>query len=163
MQDAVLDLSRATLIKACKGDVTRLPSFIVYDEDQWPWFNQVRPAKGKLHIRRSTFLRVVAPQVPVREGLWTGPHTQEFFIDLKAHQLGGSTDAKPANKNHELARKIAVADEAGRLPDEADYGTPVVERSSVRQEQLRDLADIEARGEKRGVSSAVFAGVRGTD
>jgi hypothetical protein len=91
--DPVLDLSIATLAKACKGDVSKLPSFVVHDDEAWPWFNKVRPAKGKIHIRRSTFNRVVVGQVPVRPGIWLRVDAQEFFIDLQPHHLGGATPA----------------------------------------------------------------------
>lgn len=156
--DPVLDLSPATLLRACKGRVALLPSFVVHDDDAWPWFAKVRPAKGKLHMRRSTFLRVVVPQIPVRPGLWIRADAQEFFIDLKPHQLQGASDqASPIEANHETARIVAKADAAGRLPDEADYGTTVVERPALRDEQREDLERVARDPEKRGVSSAVFS------
>jgi hypothetical protein len=164
--DPVLDLSKETLLRACKGDIRKLPSFIVHDDDAWPWFNSVRPAKGKIHMRRSTFNRVVAPQVPVKPGLFVRADAQEFTIDLRVDQLEGSSDiasAAPDAKNHDTARRVAVADEAGRLPDEEDYGTQIVERSPGREVDRDDLERIARDPEKRGIGSAVFSGVRDTE
>jgi len=164
--DPVLDLSPATLLAACKGDVSKLPSFVVHDDEAWPWFNTVRPAKGKLHMRRTTFNRVVAPQVPVKPGLWIRHDAQEFFIDLDTHHLQGSSDAAlkdPGAKNHDTARKVAVADEAGRLPDEEGYGTASVGRSSRGPVDPEDLERIARDPERRAVRSSAFDGLRDTE
>lgn len=159
--DPVIDLSPATLIRACKGDVRKLPKFVVHDNDAWPWVNKVRPAKGVIHIRRSTFLAVVVPQVPVKPGLWVRVDAQEFSIDLKPHQLQGSDAplaAPPDVKNHDTARRVAKADSVGRLPDEEDYGTEALERSERRQIDRDDLERL-ARDPSRGsVESAVLSG-----
>lgn len=164
--DPVLDLSPATLLRACKGDVRKLPVFRVHDNDAWPWARSVRPAKGQLHIRRSTFERVIhAAGLPVRPGLWVKPSVQEFFIDLKPHHLGGSEDPVrlPDATNHDTARLIAKADEAGRLPDEADYGEGIVERAAGGPVEREDLDRVAADRERRGVSSSVFSGNRDTE
>lgn len=161
MIDPALDLSPDTLLRACRGNPALLPSFVVHDDEAWPWFNKVRPAKGKLHLRRSTFLRVVVPQVPVKPGLWIRADAQEFHIDLSAHHLQGSSDpaAKgPEESNAPTARVVAKADEAGRLPDEEDYGTKIVERSPVRDEQREDIERLARDPEARGVGSSVFSG-----
>ena len=78
--DPKLDLQISTLRQLCRGDVTRLPSFIVHDDEAWPWYNQVRPSKGDIHIRRSTFNRVVVGKVPLQPGLWVRQDAQQFFI-----------------------------------------------------------------------------------
>jgi hypothetical protein len=124
--DPVSSTSRSRrLAKACKGDVSKLPSFVVHDDEAWPWFNKVRPAKGKIHIRRSTFNRVVVGQVPLRRrDLGPRGDAQEFFIDLQPHHLEGSRHRRRAARPT-LGRRVTVvkADEAGRLlPDEDGYG-----------------------------------------
>lgn len=164
--DPVMDLSRETLLKACKGDPSKLPAFIVHDDDAWPWFNQVRPAKGNLHIRRSTFNRVVAPQVPVVAGMFTGPSTQLFTIALKAEHLQGSSDEvlrQPGGKNHEAARMIAVADQAGRLPDEEDYRAPDMGRPKSGKIDPDDLERVAADGGRGSVRSTAFDGLHDTE
>lgn len=160
--EPVIDLSKETLLKACQGDVRKLPKFMVHDNSAWPWMTKIRPAKGAIHMRRSTFNNVVAPQIPVKEGLWKGPTVQEFTIDLTAEQLGGSEKQGEAT-NHEAARALAAADEAGRLPDEADYGAEIVERPKSRPVDPDDLERIAADPERRGVSSGVFSGVGDTE
>lgn len=157
--DPKIDLSIDTLKSICRGDVRKLPSFIVHDDDAWPWFAKVRPAKGKIHLRRTTFNNVVVPQVPVRPGLWVRHDAQEFFIDLKPHHLEGpSSPIEGEAKNHEAARKVTMADSAGRLPDEADYGADALERSESREVERRDLEEVAARDEKGSVGSTVLSG-----
>jgi hypothetical protein len=161
-----MDLSMETLMRACKGDVSKLPSFIVHDDVAWPWHTKIRPAKGKLHMRRSTFNNVVVAELPVKPGLWVRPDAQEFFLDLKPHHLQGSEDSstyKPGENNHQTARDMAVADAAGRLPDEDDYGTEIVERSKGRAIDPEDLERIARDPEKRGVRSSTFIGVHDTE
>lgn len=162
-----IDLTPETLLRACKGDVRKLPKFRVHDNDAWPWAKSVRPAKGQLHIRRSTFNRIVQKSgLPVRQGMWVRPTVQEFFIDLKPHHLGGSEDTGlliPGETNHETARTIAKADAFGRLPDEADYGERALERNTSGPVEREDLERVAADGEKRGVSSSVFSGNRDTE
>jgi hypothetical protein len=155
--DPVLDLSIATLAKACRGDVSKLPSFVVHDDEAWPWFNKVRPAKGKIHIRRSSFNRVVVGQVPVRPGLWLRVDAQEFFIDLQPHHLGGATPAGEIKADAQAARQVVKADEAGRLPDEESYGAEIVERRAVRQVERGDLERVEADPERGSVRSSVLS------
>lgn len=159
--DPVMDLSPATLLRACQGDVRKLPKFVVHDNDAWPWHNKVRPAKGAIHMRRSTFYSVVTPQIPVRPGLWVRSDAQEFFIDLKPHQLQGPADAaalEPEAKNHDAARKLAKADSVGRLPDEADYGTEALERSERRKIDRDDLERLARDPERGSVTSSVLDG-----
>ena len=164
--EPVLDLSRETLLRACKGDVKKLPTFVVHDDDAWPWATKVRPAKGAIHVRRSTFNNVIAPQVPVKPGLFVRMDAQEYLIDLKPHHLQGSEDQAqhdPKGNNHDAARKLAVADEVGRLPDEEDYGTKVVERSPWGKAQRDDLERIARDPNRNGVRSSLFSGVRDTE
>lgn len=158
MIDAELNLDPKSLAAACKGNTKLLPSFIVHDDDAWPWYNKIRPAKGKLHIRRSTFLRVVTPQVPVKPGLWLRADAQEFFIDLQPHHLQGGADQQVEGSNAGVARIVAKADSAGRLPDEADYNARDVERSESRKVERRDLEEVASRDEKGSVRSAVLSG-----
>lgn len=155
--DPKLDLSIATLSSICRGDVSRLPSFVVHDDDAWPWYANVRPAKGKIHIRRSTFLRVVAPQVPVRAGLWLRVDAQEFFIDLQPHHLQGSQPAGEHKADPRAARAVAMADAAGRLPDEEDYGAEIVERSERRKVERGDLERVATDPERGSVRSSVLS------
>jgi hypothetical protein len=154
--DPQLDLSIPTLLKACKGDPSKLPSFVVHNDEAWPWINKVRPAKGKIHIRRSTFLRVVKGQVPLRAGLWIRPDAQEFFIDLEPHHLQGSE--RQGGSNADVARLVAGADEAGRLPDEADHGTPIPSKAHSGKVDRGDLERVARDPSRRGVRSAVLSG-----
>jgi hypothetical protein len=154
--DPQLDLSIESLARACKGDVSKLPSFVVHDDAAWPWYNKVRPAKGKIHIRRSTFNRVVVGQVPVRAGLWIRTDAQEFFIDLQPHHLQGSTPAGEHKADARAARQVVKADAAGRLPDEDGYGTEIVERSERRKVERGDLERIAADPERGSVRSSVL-------
>lgn len=162
----LMDLSKETLLAACKGDVRKLPSFIVHDDQAWPWPDNVRPAKGKIHIRRTTFNNTVARQVPVKPGLWVRPDAQEFFIDLRPDQLGGTSDVgllQPDAGNADTARTVALADEGGRLPGDEGYGAPVVERSKGGKVEPDDLERVARDPDKRGVQSSVFSGVRDTE
>jgi hypothetical protein len=157
--DPVLDLSPETLAKACKGRVEMLPSFVVHDNAAWPWHNKVRPAKGKLHMRRTTFLRVVVPQIPVRAGLFVRADAQEYYIDLQPHHLQGSTEPKagPAVNNMQTARIAAKADAVGRLPDEADYRAPTMGRLEGGAIDRGDFERIARDPAKRSIGSAVFS------
>lgn len=156
--DPHLDLRPETLARACKGNAKLLPRFVVHDDDAWPWFNKVRPAKGAIHIRRSTFNRVVVPQVPVRPGLWLRADAQEFHIDLQPHHLQGGHDAQVEGKNHHQARVVTMADEAGRLPDEEGYGAGALEQRDSRKVERDDLDRIAADPSRRGVRSSVLSG-----
>lgn len=147
--DPELELSVEALAKACKGDVSKLPSFMVHDNASWPWVKSVRPDnKNRLHIRRSTFLRCVVGSVPLRAGMWLRPDVQQFFIDLQPHHLGGGVDTQSGASK--TGRVVVKADEAGRLPGEADYAEAVA-RSARRAVDTSDLAEVEKRDEKRSV------------
>jgi hypothetical protein len=155
--DPQLDLSIESLAKACKGDVSKLPSFVVHDDEAWPWFNKVRPAKGKIHIRRSTFNRVVVGQVPLRAGIWVRGDAQEFFIDLQPHHLEGSDTGAEHKADARAARTVVKADEAGRLPDEDGYGEGIVERREGRQVERGDLERVAADPERGSIGSSVLS------
>lgn len=155
-----LDLSKETLMRLCKGDPRRLPSFRVYDNAAWPY--PAMPAKGVIHIRRSSFQAIVMQnQIPVRAGLWVSGQAQDFTIDLKAHHLQGSEDpAAPVVKadQHQAARDVAQVDAAGRRKHEVDYGTAVVESRPSQQIDPDDLERIARNPERGSVRSATVDG-----
>jgi hypothetical protein len=156
MTDPTLDLSIPSLMRACKGNVAMLPSFMVHDDHVWPKSGVVRTdSLGRIHMRRSAFLRTVSGQLPIREGLWHGIDVQEFHLDLKPHHLQGSGDQQGGNRKT-AARAVAIADWAGRTEGDEGYGD-AARRDHRQQDVARDVADIKARGESRGVRSTVFA------
>jgi len=120
--DPVIDLSIETLARACKGNVRNLPTFMVHDDHLWPAYKLIQQdSKNRLHLRRSTFNRSVASQIPVKDGLWLGPGVQEFSIDLQPHHLQGSDDMI-ADLKSRSARIVAKIDKAGLNPQDEDYG-----------------------------------------
>lgn len=122
-KDAInLDLNVEALAKACKGDVKLLPSFMVHDDTVFLSPTAVRlDNRNRLHIRRTTFMRSVVGQVPVRQGLWLSATVQEYFFDLKPHHLQGSDDMAPA-KGHKHSRALIGDDGAGRIQGDYDHG-----------------------------------------
>lgn len=118
--DPVLELDPHVLGAACKGDVTKLPKFVVHDNEAWPWGAKVhQDNKNRVHMKRSTFLRVVCPQLPVKPGVWIRADAQEFSIDLQPHHIGGS--AETVSDVRQVARVATKADSSGRLPGHVDY------------------------------------------
>ncbi len=150
MIDAALDLSIPTLMRACQGNVKKLPSFMVHDDNVWPRSNVVRTdSRGRIHMRRSAFMRTVHSELPIRPGLWHRIDLQEFHIDLKPHHLQGSTDNSGGNQVS-AARNVALVDSAGRAIGDDDYGnTP---RRDHRAEDI--AADVRAAKEA-GTSGSV--------
>lgn len=151
----LIDLSIPTLMAACKGNVKALPSFMVHDNKVWTQRGAQLDNKNRIHMRRSTFLNVVVPQVPVRAGIWHGLDVQEFHIDLQPHHLQGSADMD-APKGHQHSRVITLTDAAGRNPGDEDYGDPVSKPNGVTQYDL-NAARAEAGGQLRGVSSSTLS------
>lgn len=161
MTDPDLDLSIASLARACRGNVAMLPRFMVHDNGTWPPGVVRTDNKGRVHMRRSTFLSAVVGQVPVREGLWLGPGVQEFFIDLQPHHLQGSIDNDGGNQQ-QAARGIVRMDSRGRVAGDEGYGddTPGDHRQA---DAGRDAAQLAASGQARGIGSSVFGGGGGDD
>ncbi len=153
-----LDLRIETLARACKGNVKALPSFMVHDNSKWPWNKAQLDSKNRIHLRRSTFLAVVAAELPVRAGLWLGKDVQEFFLDLKPHHLQGSEDAPdPAGYKH--SREITKTDAQGRNPGDDGYGERNAPLSLARLKELRlDLERAKAEGQSLSVRSSVLDG-----
>jgi hypothetical protein len=151
----ILDLSIATLMAACKGNVENLPSFMVHEDAAWVKRTAQLDNKNRIHIRKSTFLQTVCPTVPVREGIWHGFDVQEFHVDLKAHHLQGSTDMQAA-KGHQHSRALTMTDHAGRNPGDDDYGHVTRKLVGITQSDV-DAARDAAGGQLRGVGSAVFS------
>ena len=117
-----LDLSMESLIKACKGNVKALPSFMVHDNAAWPWVGSVKlDSKNRIHMRRSTFLRTVSEDLPVRAGIWHGIDVQEFHLELEAHHLGGGVDQQK-EVGHKQSRALVMADKHGRPLGDIDHG-----------------------------------------
>lgn len=157
MIDPDLDLSIKSLMSACKGNVAALPSFMVHDDEVWPRSGIVRvDSKGRVHMRRSTFNRVVAGELPIRAGLWHRIDMQEFHIDLEPHHLQGSADQAGGNQRI-AARAVARADWTGRVQGDDDYGQ-APSRDHGKQDIARDVAEAKARGTSRSIGSTVLAG-----
>lgn len=157
MFDPDLDLSIPTLMRACKGNVAMLPSFMVHDDAVWPRAGVVRTdSKGRIHMRRSTFIRAVVGELPIRPGLWHRIDMQEFHIDLKPHHLQGSADQDGGNKRS-AARSVAKADWAGRVNGDEGYGHDP-HRDHRKQDIARDVAEAKARGSSRSIGSTVLGG-----
>jgi hypothetical protein len=155
MQEAQLDLSIASLTRACQGNVDRLPSFMVHDDDVWPRHAVIRTdSRGRVHMRRSTFNRVVVPELPIRAGLWHRIDLQEMHIDLQPHHLQGSLDSMGGDKR-KAAKVVALADEHGRLPGDQGYGERDA-RDHRQQDVAADVERIARSGSGRGVRSTVF-------
>lgn len=153
-----LALDKASLLRMCKGDPSRLPTFRVHSNEAWPW--PAFASKGCINIRESSFQRIVMENaLPVRPGLWVSMDCREFSIDLRADQLQGSSDRiEPDAGNHDVARQVARVDEAGRRPHEPDYGAPVVEPRARREVDPDDLARIAADPERGSVRSTTVDG-----
>lgn len=161
MQEPELDLSISSLMKACKGNVAMLPSFMVHDDHAWPKHKAVlTDSRGRVHLRRSTFNRVVSGQLPLREGVWHRVDVQEFHIDLKPHHLQGSEDQQGGN-NRLAARGIAKIDKHGRHQGQDEYGEDLP-RDNRQPDIARDVAEAKRAGSSRRIGSNVL-GPRGGD
>jgi hypothetical protein len=157
MIDPDLDLSIPSLMRACKGNVAMLPSFMVHDDHVWPRSGVVRTdSRGRIHMRRSTFLRTVAGKLPIREGIWHRMDCQEFHLDLKPHHLQGSEDQAGGNRR-EAARGMVKADRFGRVQGDEGYGDDLSGDHRL-QDVARDVAEAKARGTSGSVGSTVLAG-----
>lgn len=161
MTDPDLDLSIPSLMRACKGNVAMLPSFMVHDDDVWPSQTVRTDSQGRIHMRRSTFIRAVVGELPIREGIWHRVDCQEFHLDLKPHHLQGSSDQEGGNRR-QAARTVAKADWAGRIKGDEGYGNAPT--GDHRQQDVeRDVAEAKARGTSGSVGSTVFARDGGDD
>ena len=150
-----LDLSMDTIIKACKGNIKALPSFMVHDNAAWPWPDKTRlDSKNRIHMRRTTFLRTVAADMPTKPGIWHRVDVQEFHLDLLPHHLGGGEDQAKA-VGHKQSRVIVLADKYGRPMGDQDHGDAALKPSGVTQSDL-DLARDATGGAPRGVTSTVI-------
>jgi hypothetical protein len=155
MTDVNLDLSIATLSAACKGNVKLLPSFMVHDNAAWPrWQTTMLDSKNRIHMRRTTFVNVVATALPMRPGLWHGIDVQEYHIDLQPHHLQGSEDMADRD-GYKHSRAVVLADEAGRIPGDDGYGEtdPIAARWAG--PSMADLAD-DPDSERRGIATTVL-------
>jgi len=155
MTDPELDLSIQSLMRACKGNVVMLPSFMVHDDNVWSRSGVVRTdSKGRIHMRRSTFNHAVAGKLPIREGIWHRIDCQEFHLDLKPHHLQGSENQQGGNRL-KAARSVAKADRFGRVQGDEGYGDDL-SGDHRQQDVARDVAELEARGQRRGIGSTVL-------
>ena len=160
MTTEILDLSIETLMRACKGNVKNLPSFMVHDNAVWPQERRVQlDSKNRIHLRRATFLAAVSSKLPVRAGIWHRIDCQEFHLDLQPHHLQGSSDAQ-ATQDHKHSRVIVKADEFGRTQEDEGYGETVSKSPRLTRSDV-DAAISEAGGALRGVGSQLFD--RGSD
>jgi hypothetical protein len=153
-----LDLSIATLARACKGNVKLLPSFMVHSDSAWPSYRRAQlDSRNRIHMRRSTFLQVVCSAMPVRPGIWHGIDVQEFYLDLQPHHLDGSADmADRAGYKH--SRLITRTDEFGRNPWDFDYGKGLSGPSAARPDSSLASVELATDGPRRAVRSTVFDG-----
>jgi hypothetical protein len=155
----VLDLSIPTLMKACKGNVKNLPSFMVHDDGLWFGDNVQLDNKNRIHLRRASFHRSVVGFVPLRAGIWHGLGVQEFHIDLQPHHLQGSGDMA-ATKGHSHSRALTLTDAQGRNPGAEGYGEALPKPVRISKLDL-DAARNENGGQLRGIGSTAFSRVRG--
>lgn len=151
----ILDISIPTLMAACKGNVADLPSFCVHDDAVWPNWRRVQlDSRGRIHLRRSTFLREVAGRLPVVAGLWLRADMQEFRLDLRPHHLQGSYGMERQNSHRHL-RAVTRVDAAGRPTTDPDHGQ--AHSLPARQPDVeRDLRAARAAGEAVVVRSRVL-------
>ena len=156
MLDPNLDLSMPALMRACEGNIHKLPDFVVHDDETWPQYNRVMvDKKNRLHIRRSTFLHVVAGEMPVRAGIWIHDTAQLFHLQLEPHHIQGASDAAPVD-SHEQSRRLVLMDEAGRTPEDEGYGDALPDSDGIGDVGDGDAAAPPA-GPRRGVRSTVFS------
>lgn len=157
--DPDLDLSISALMRACRGNVAMLPSFMVHDDPVWPRSGVVRTDnRGRIHMRRSTFNRIVAGKLPIRAGIWHRIDCQEFHLDLEPHHLQGGSDTAGGNRRA-AARTVTRADDRARLPGDEGYGDAL--HGDFRAADVeRDVREAKARGTSGSVRSAVLAGAR---
>lgn len=105
----------------CKGDVARLPSFIVHDAGGWHG-EPMADSKGRIHLSDHQFLHGVAPYWPVKK---IGRHAAtsiEYRLDLEPHHLQGSDDKTgQVAKDQAGVRKLAGQDEHGRRQSERPF------------------------------------------
>jgi len=154
MMEADLDLSIDAIIKACKGNVKALPTFMVHNNNVWPWVGSVKlDSQNRIHMRRNTFEHVVASHLPVKPGIWHRMDVQEFSLELQAHHLGGS-EALAVDVGHTHSRPLILADAQGRTKDDIDHGETLRKGSGVTQSDLDDARN-EIGGKGRGVRSKV--------
>lgn len=151
----ILDLSIPTLMKACKGNVKNLPSFMVHDNGLWVGDAVQLDNKNRIHLRRSAFHRSVVGFVPIRAGIWHGLGVQEFHIDLKPHHLQGSGDMATA-KGHQHSRLLTLTDAQGRNPGTEGYGETIRKPIGITQLDINAARDANG-GQLRGISSAAFS------
>lgn len=147
-----LNLDIPTLMRACKGNVENLPTFMVHNDEVWPaWRKTMLDTKNRIHIRRTTFMQTVARSLPVRPGLWLRIDTQQFHIDLQPHHLQGTTGMQKV-EGHKHSRELVQADEDGQVPGEWEYGKnrkTVAERDGREGPSLADITDARRRAERR--------------
>jgi hypothetical protein len=153
-----LDLSIATLAKACKGNVKNLPSFMVHQDAAWPSYRRAQlDSRNRIHMRRSTFLQVVASALPVRPGLWHGIDVQEFHLDLQPHHLDGSADMAD-RKGYRHSRLITKTDAWGRNPWDPDYDFDPSKLNTARPQPALGQTQLAGKRPRRGVRSTLFDG-----
>jgi ribosomal protein S27AE len=98
---AHIDLSPELIRRIARGNPANLPRFMVHDDTVWPWGVVRLDTLQRIHLRRTDFLSVVAPQIPTRAGVWHRVDLQEFVADLSPDQLGGDgTQAKGAHSEY---------------------------------------------------------------
>lgn len=154
-----LDLRMDTLMRACKGNVKALPSFMVHSDAVWPTFRRTQlDSKNRIHMRRSTFYQAVSSQLPMRAGIWHGIDVQEFHIDLQPHHLQGSSDMQDP-KGYKHSRLITKTDDLGRNPWDFDYGYTPRRIDPAEVEPGLAISQLKAPGPRRSVRSTVFDGI----
>lgn len=144
-----LDLSVASLMRACKGDATKLPRFLVHDNEVWRPGVVLTDNKGRINLRRATFYQVVAGKIPVKPGLWLRVDAQEFLIDLRPDHLQGGHDTRGGSQQN-AARLMALIDSAGRAQHEDGHG-----EDNPRDYRAADIASDVRAAKEAGTSGSV--------
>jgi hypothetical protein len=151
----LMDLSIETLTRVCKGDVSKLPQFVVHRNRHWKKNTARLDKKNRIHMNVRTFLRQVKSQLPVRPGIWLGPNEQMFRLDLQPHHLQGGEDTVNQEHTYKQSREIAGADEHGRFEDDPGFQTDLPEPNGAERPPV-DLGEPTADGQRRGVRSTAL-------
>lgn len=118
-----IDLSVETIRRLAKGKASNLPTFMVHDNDKWPYPSIQLDSQQRIHCRRQYFETVIATAIPVKPGLWHGIDVQEFSIDLRDDQLDGDGSGEDVTQEalREFTEDRNVCPECGsRLEDLPD-------------------------------------------
>lgn len=161
--EEIIDLSPQSLRKLCKGNVKNLPTFMVHDNDVWPYPEVVRiDSKNRIHLRRATFLAVVVGQVPVSAGIWHRIDVQEFSINLQPHHLNGGSEETDA-QDYKHTRSIVSKSTDGTMEGDQDYDDHISDAKRQPRNNVGSGEIAKARRDGRSLGSSVFSNSDGKE